>query len=80
MKARHPVAGALAFVLGGASLIGTLLTVAGSGAGVGRAAIERLAAWPFTMWTTITGVMLLVAIVKSRHPGGVGHGEPQSAL
>jgi hypothetical membrane protein len=67
VKARHPRCAALAFVLGGASLAGTVLTLAGSGAGVGRAAVERLAAWPFTLWTTAAGVLVLVAIARSRH-------------
>ncbi len=61
VRARHPRAGALAFVLGGASLAGTVLTLAGSGAGVGRAAVERLAAWPFTLWTTAAGVLIVAA-------------------
>jgi hypothetical membrane protein len=67
VRARYPRAGASAFVLGGASLAGTVLTLAGSGAGVGRAAVERLAAWPFTLWTTAAGVLVLTAAAASRH-------------
>jgi hypothetical membrane protein len=74
VRARHPRTGALALVLGAVSLVGTLLTLAGSGAGVGRAAIERLAAWPFTLWTTITGVLLLVAIFEPRQERGIQRG------
>jgi hypothetical membrane protein len=62
VRTRYPRAGALAFVLGGLSLGGTVLTLAGSGAGVGRAAVERLAAWPFTVWTTAVGVLVLASI------------------
>jgi len=62
IRTRHPRAGALSFALASASLAGTLLTLAGSGAGIGRAAVERLAAWPFTVWTTVVGVLVLVAI------------------
>ncbi len=69
VRPRFPRAAAPAFVLGGASLVGTLLTLAGSGAGIGRAAVERLAAWPFTLWTTATGVLLLVAIARRRNVG-----------
>jgi hypothetical membrane protein len=68
VRRRHPGAGALSFVLGGLSLAGTVLTLAGSGAGLGRAGIERLAAWPFTLWTTIAGVLVLMAISRSRQP------------
>ena len=33
---------------------------------MGRAAVERLAAWPFTLWTTTAGVLvLLVAVAGS---------------
>jgi hypothetical membrane protein len=67
VRARYPRAGTLAFVLGGASLAGTLLTLAGSGAGVGRAAVERLAAWPFTLWTMAAGLLILAA-AGSRRP------------
>ena len=70
VRDRYPRAGALAFLLGGASLAGTLLTLAGSGAGVGRAAIERLAAWPFTLFTTVAGVLLLIVVSTSRQQGG----------
>jgi hypothetical membrane protein len=63
LRGRYPRVAALALVLGGASLVGTLLTLAGSGAGIGRAAVERLAAWPFTLWTTIAGVLLLAALI-----------------
>jgi hypothetical membrane protein len=62
VRTRHPRVGVLTLVLAGASLAGTLLTLAGSGAGIGRAAVERLAAWPFTVWTTVAGVLLLLAI------------------
>lgn len=70
VRHRYPGAGALSFVLGGVSLAGTVLTLAGSGAGLGRAAIERLAAWPFTLWTTVAGVLVVVAISRSRQPAG----------
>lgn len=64
---RHPRVALMTLVLAGASLAGTLLTLAGAGAGVGRAAVERLAAWPFTLWTTIAGVLVLVAVAGQRH-------------
>ena len=57
----RPIAVSVTLVLGVTSLIGTLLTGAGSGAGVGRAAVERLAAWPFTAWTTLAGLAVLSA-------------------
>ena len=63
------LAGAASFVLGLASLVGTLLTGAGSGAGVGRAAVERLAAWPFTAWTTLAGAGVLIAATSTKHRG-----------
>lgn len=66
VRARYPRAATLTFVLGGASLAGTLLTLAGSGAGVGRAAVERLAGWPFTLWTTAAGALVLVAVTARR--------------
>jgi hypothetical membrane protein len=66
VRARYPRVARLAFVLGSASLAGTLLTLAGSGAGVGRAAVERLAAWPFTLWTTAAGVLILAAATARR--------------
>jgi hypothetical membrane protein len=68
VRARHPRAGTLSFVLGAASLAGTLLTLSGSGAGVGRAAVERLAAWPFTLWTTAAGVFVLAAATRRPLP------------
>ena len=56
---------ALALILGTASVIGTLLIGVGSGAGIGRAAVERLAAWPFTAWTTLAGAQVL--LLARRH-------------
>jgi hypothetical membrane protein len=61
---RPRIAG-LTFVLGGASLFGTVLTGAGLGAGIGRAAVERLAAWPFTAWTCLVGVLVLIGCLTS---------------
>jgi hypothetical membrane protein len=55
----------LTVLLGGASLIGTVLTVAGLGAGVGRAAVERLAAWPFTAWTSLAGALVLISVART---------------
>jgi hypothetical membrane protein len=60
IRIRYPGTALFTLTLGCASLAGTVLTIAGSGAGVGRAAVERLAAWPFTAWTTIVGVLVLV--------------------
>jgi hypothetical membrane protein len=68
VRARFPRTASLSFILGGASLVGTLLTLAASGAGLGRAAVERLAAWPFTLWTSAAGVLLLVAVAKAERP------------
>ncbi len=62
----HPRISALTLLLGAASVIGTLLTGAGSGAGVGRAAIERLAAWPFTAWTTLAGALILLSAMRHK--------------
>ena len=62
---------ALTLLLGGASLLGTVLTGAGSGAGVGKAAVERLAAWPFTAWTCVIGTLVLI-YVSARVPTGSG--------
>jgi hypothetical membrane protein len=57
------MAGNVTLVLGGASLLGTVLTAAGVGASLGgRGAIERLAAWPFTVWTTLAGAYVLATI------------------
>lgn len=67
VRNRYPRSAALTLVLAAASLTGTLLTLAGSGAGVGRAAVERLAAWPFTVWTAAAGVLVLVAVAKQRN-------------
>ncbi len=61
---RHRIAG-LTFLLGGASLLGTALTGAGLGADVGRAAVERLAAWPFTAWTCLVGLLVLIGCTAS---------------
>ncbi len=66
LRARHPRTGALTLVFAAASLTGTVLTLVGSGAGIGRAAVERLAAWPFTLWTTIAGALVLVACREIR--------------
>ena len=59
---------AFSLLLGGASLAGTALTGAGLGIGIGRGAVERLAAWPFTAWTTVLGAAVLVMLARS--PGG----------
>jgi hypothetical membrane protein len=53
---------AVTLVLGAASLVGTAVTGAGGGLGMGRGAVERLAAWPFTAWTTLAGAAALVAV------------------
>ncbi len=68
VRGRFPRVAAMSFVLGGASLVGTLLTLAGSGAGIGRAAVERLAAWPFTLWTSLAGLLLLTAVAQKDRP------------
>jgi hypothetical membrane protein len=52
---------AVSLVLGGASVVGTALTGAGVSLGVGRGAVERLAGWPFTAWTTLAGAAALTA-------------------
>ena len=52
---------AMTLVLGAASVVGTAVTGAGGGLGVGRGAVERLAAWPFTVWTTLAGAAALTA-------------------
>jgi hypothetical membrane protein len=57
---------AVTLTLGGASVLGTLLTGAGVGAGVGRAAVERLAAWPFTAWTALAGALILLRAARSQ--------------
>jgi len=62
----RPRIGALSLVLGGASLVGTALTGAGVGVGVGRGALERLAGWPFTAWTTLVGALVLGGLARSR--------------
>ena len=59
---RRPAAAGATLLLGAASLAGTVCTAAGLGLGVGRGAIERLAAWPFTGWTTAAGVAVLVGL------------------
>lgn len=56
--------GSVTLVLGAGSLVGTILTGAGSDAGIGKAAFERLAAWPFTAWTTIAGGVALIAVIQ----------------
>ncbi len=61
----HPKTVALTVVLGGASLAGTALTGAGTGLGIGRGALERLAAWPFTAWTTIAGALVLAGLLRA---------------
>ena len=76
---RRKVAG-LTFLLGGASLLGTLMTGAGSGGGVGRAAVERLAAWPFTAWTCLAGGLVLIGSIERLTPTGpVRSGAPARA-
>jgi hypothetical membrane protein len=60
----HPKGAAVTLVLGGASLLGTVLTGAGVGLGVGRGAVERLAAWPFTAWTTIAGGLAVASLLR----------------
>jgi hypothetical membrane protein len=55
---------ALTLTLGGVCAVGTLLTGAGVGADVGRAAVERLAAWPFTAWTTLAGALVLLRAAR----------------
>ncbi len=53
-------------VLGTLALIGTLLTGAGLGSAVGRGGIERLAAWPFTVWTILAGGLVLLGATRVR--------------
>ena len=65
-RSGRPLASGVTLALGGVSVVGTLLTGAGMGAGVGRGAIERLAAWPFTVWTTVAGAGALIAIYRTR--------------
>jgi hypothetical membrane protein len=62
--------------LGVASVVGTVVTGAGGGLGVGRGAVERLAGWPFTVWTTLAGAVALTAAGLSggwkRHSRRIG--------
>jgi hypothetical membrane protein len=60
----RPKSAAVTLVLGAASLAGTAVTGAGGGLGVGRGAVERLAAWPFTVWTTLAGAAACAAYLK----------------
>jgi hypothetical membrane protein len=60
---------AVTLVLGAASVVGTAVTGAGGGLGVGRGAVERLAAWPFTVWTTLAGAAALAVVVGAGSAG-----------
>jgi hypothetical membrane protein len=66
----HKRSAAVSLVLGGASVLGTALTGAGTGLGVGRGAVERLAAWPFTAWTTLAGAAALSVACRAWQPRG----------
>jgi hypothetical membrane protein len=62
----RPTSAAVTLALGAASVVGTAVTGAGGSLGVGRGAVERLAAWPFTVWTTLAGAAALTAAVSGR--------------
>ena len=70
-RERRPAAAGATLLLGAASLVGTAFTAAGLGLGVGRGAVERLAAWPFTLWTTAAGVAVLVGLGRRQGLQGV---------
>lgn len=66
LRPTNRTAGDVTLLLGAASLLGTALTVAGLGGSLGgRGAIERLAAWPFTLWTTLAGAYVLATVSKT---------------
>jgi hypothetical membrane protein len=66
LRPTRRIAGDVTLVLGGASLLGTVITAAGLGAKLGgNGAIERLAAWPFTLWTTLAGAYALATVAAA---------------
>ncbi len=60
----------VSLLLGGVSLGGAVLAAGKFGLGIGRGGVERLTAWPFTLWMTIIGAAVIASLAARRHAGG----------
>jgi hypothetical protein len=68
MLRRAPALGLFSLVLGGAALAGFGLYVGHVYLGLGRGGMERVAAYPQTIWYAVTGVAVLAGALRSGVP------------
>lgn len=64
---RHRQLSTATLAVGAIGTIATVLYFAGAGAGLGAGALERLAFWPLTAWTSAAGAVLLWKFRARRH-------------
>lgn len=68
MLRRAPAFGLFSLVLGAAALAGFGLYIGHIYLGLGRGGMERVAAYPQTIWYALTGVSVLVGVLRSGTP------------